>query len=250
MVIYFTGTGNSRYIAEELAKQLQDTAVDAATRIKEGAHPQFESEKPYVFVAPVYAWRMPRVFENWIRQCSFAGNQKAYFVLTCGGEIGAAGNYVEKFASECGFAYMGTAAVVMPDNYIVMFSPDSEEQIALTISRAEQDTAALCERVALGEAFDRVKIKLLGHLESGLVNRCFYRFYIGAKKFYATDACVSCGKCRDACMLKNITLKDGKPTWGKDCTHCMSCISKCPTEAIEYGKHTKGRRRYHCSKKI
>ena len=33
--------------------------------------------------------------------------------------------------------------------------------------------------------------------------------------------------------------------WGKNCTHCMACICYCPKEAIEYGKKSKGKPRYH-----
>ena len=32
---------------------------------------------------------------------------------------------------------------------------------------------------------------------------------------------------------------------GKNCTHCMACICYCPKEAIEYGKKSKGKPRYH-----
>jgi len=45
--------------------------------------------------------------------------------------------------------------------------------------------------------------------------------------------------------LNNIHLENGKPVWGKNCTHCMACICYCPKEAIEYGKKSKGKPRYH-----
>jgi epoxyqueuosine reductase QueG len=45
--------------------------------------------------------------------------------------------------------------------------------------------------------------------------------------------------------LNNIRLENGKPVWGKNCTHCMACICYCPKEAIEYGKKSKGKPRYH-----
>ena len=44
----------------------------------------------------------------------------------------------------------------------------------------------------------------------------------------------------------DITLTDGRPVWGGNCTHCMACISRCPKHAIEYGKGTERRRRYVC----
>ncbi len=244
MVIYFSGTGNSKYIAELMAKRLGDSAADAALSIKTGEHPSFASEKPYIFVAPVYAWRLPRVFRDWIEKCGFSGNKKAYFVLTCGDDIGAAGSYIENLAEKSGFEYMGTAAVIMPENYLVMFDPTPEEEDEGIIISAAEHTARLCDKIIAERPFDKTKPSLLGHLESGIVNSSFYFFYIGARKFYATDACISCGKCVKDCMLNNIRLSDGKPKWGKDCTHCMACICGCPTEAIEYGKSTKGRRRY------
>ncbi len=55
MVLYFTGTGNSKYIANLIGERIGDTTVDAAAHIKAGHYPHFASEQPYVFVAPVYA---------------------------------------------------------------------------------------------------------------------------------------------------------------------------------------------------
>ena len=57
--------------------------------------------------------------------------------------------------------------------------------------------------------------------------------------------CIGCGRCVELCPLNNIHLENGKPVWGKDCTHCMACICYCPAEAIEYGKKSLGKPRYH-----
>ena len=46
-------------------------------------------------------------------------------------------------------------------------------------------------------------------------------------------------------VTDNIHLENGRPVWGKNCTHCMACICDCPKEAIEYGKKSKGKPRYH-----
>jgi len=52
----------------------------------------------------------------------------------------------------------------------------------------------------------------------------------------------------EACPLNNIRLNDSKPVWSKNCTHCMACICGCPSEAIEYGKRSRGKPRYQCPK--
>ena len=245
MIIYFTGTGNSRYLAQLLGKKLGDEAVDAAAFIREKKHPAFTSERPYVFVGPAYAWRLPRVFEDWLRGCSFAGDQRAYFVVNCGDSILGAGAYAEKLCRDAGLAYMGVAEVVMPENYIAMFSAPGEDEALEIIAKATVKIGELAEKVRRGGAFTQ-KTPALKYLGSALLNFGFYRFTIGAKKFYTTDKCVACGRCAENCMLNNIALKDGKPVWGAMCTHCMACICKCPTEAIEYGRHSRGLRRYVC----
>ncbi len=248
MIIYFTGTGNSKYIAEILKNELEDTIVDAAELIKAGEKPKFSSEKPYVFVSPTYAWRLPRLFERWIQGCKFDGNQKAYFLLTCGDSIGVASDYIKKFSHKMNFDYMGTTEVIMPENYIVMFAPPTETEDIDIIAKATEHTKELSSRILTEQSFAQKKYTFMEHLYSDIVNPLFYKFYVRAKKFYATDACISCGQCVKNCMLNNVNLKDGKPVWGKNCTHCMACICKCPTEAIEYGKQTKGLRRYTCGK--
>ncbi len=250
MILYFTGTGNSRYIAEILVEKLQDSLTDAARCIKAGEQPVFASEKPYVVVSPVYAWQLPRVLAEWLRRCRFTGNDRIYFVLTCGDSIGAAGDHLEALCTALGLVYRGTAAVVMPENYLVMFTPTAPEEDAGIFAHATAQTEQLAAQIQSDTMFDTLKITSVGRLCSGIVNRCFYTFYIGAKKFRADDRCISCGKCVESCMLNNIVLRDGKPVWGKACTHCMACICRCPTKAIEYGRQTKGRRRYVCTARM
>ena len=80
MVIFFTGTGSSEYVANAIADRLGNCVISSNEIIKSGEKGSFESEKPWVFVFPVYLSTMPAVFMDFIRRCSFEGNKKAYFV--------------------------------------------------------------------------------------------------------------------------------------------------------------------------
>ena len=84
MILYFSGTGNSQWAARRLAEALDDEVVSINCIMKEGTSAPLRSRKPFVFVAPTYAWRLPRVVDRWIRGASFAGSNDAYFVLTWG----------------------------------------------------------------------------------------------------------------------------------------------------------------------
>ncbi len=249
MIIYFTGTGNSRYLAKLLAGQLGDECVDSAEYLRKHEPGSFTSEKPYVFVFPTYAYRMPKVFETFLKTSKFSGNKQAYFIMTCGADNGGAGMYIDKLCGEKDLDYRGTLSVVMPDNYVVMYTVTPEEKEAEIIQAGTAAVMSVVDRIKEGVRFEEKSVSFVDKLKSGVVSDLFSGMMMKTKKFYATDDCISCGLCERSCPLANITLKDGKPVWGDRCTHCVACISACPKKAIEYGSKTKGRRRYYLSEK-
>ena len=55
MVLFFTGTGNSRYIAERIAEALGDEFLSMNDRIKAGEPSPVASDERLVIVTPTYA---------------------------------------------------------------------------------------------------------------------------------------------------------------------------------------------------
>lgn len=246
MIIYFSGTGNSRYAAEYLGRQLQDPVENSSSFMKQGKSAAFHSDTPWVFVAPVYSWRMPRVFSEFLARCSFSGSRDAYFVLTCGSEMGEAGKYARALCAQLGLRYRGTLAVAMPENLITLFSAPDEARIREMIAAAGPVLDSGASAIAAGQPLPESKCGILDRLKSGPINEGFTRYFLKAEGFFATDKCISCGKCAERCALNNIRMEAGKPVWGNHCTQCMACICRCPAEAIEYGKRTLGKARYYC----
>ncbi|MCQ4637737.1 EFR1 family ferrodoxin [Anaerovorax odorimutans] len=245
MVFYFSGTGNSQLAAKQIAEQLGDELVSINQHLKDGEKKTFRSQRPLVFVAPVYAWRVPKVVEKWICDMEFEGNKNAYFVLTRGGSTGGnAAAYAKKLCDKTGMVYQGLASVHMPENYIALSSAPSESECESIIARAKPVFSQLASQIRQGEPFTEASVSLADRLISGPVNVLYYRFFIKDKGFTVSDACISCGKCTRRCPLNNIDMVDGKPAWKGNCTHCMACICGCPTEAIEYKSISKGKRRY------
>ena len=246
MIIYFSGTGNSRYCAQMLADKLEDELLDSFHFIKDGIAAEVISSKPLVFVSPTYCWQLPHIFEDFIRTARFEGCKDAYFVMTCGSDIGNAGEKIKRLCEEVGLNFQGVLPVVMPENYIAMFEVPEQEIAKRIVLVAKRPLLKAARLIRKGESFPKNKVRLADKFKSGPLNPIFYKMFVKANAFYAADACVSCGKCESLCVLSNISIKDGKPEWGNQCTHCMACICGCPTEAIEYGKKSIGKPRYWC----
>lgn len=244
MIFYFSGTGNSQLAAKRIAAVTGDDLVSVNRLLKEGHSGEFHANRPFVFVTPTYAWRIPRIVEQWIRSASFGGSRDAYFVLTCGGNCGNAAKYIRELCTAKGFRFRGLAEVVMPENYLAMFPTPNADECREILQRAEPVIDAIGTRIRNEEPLPKKRITPADRIESGPVNTLFYPLFVHDKKFTVTDACISCGKCAQRCPLNNITLADGRPVWHGTCTHCMACIGGCPAGAIEYGQKSKDRHRY------
>lgn len=246
MILYFSGTGNSEYVAKKLAGMLEDSLLSINQRLREKSLKKVHSDRPLIFVCPTYAWRMPRLVEQWIQRVSFTGNQNAYFVLTCGDSIGDAGSHANALCREKNFQYMGIQKVIMPENYLAMFQVPEEPEAIACVMRAEPVIEEIAELVKNGLPFHEEKVSVFDKLSSSAVNGLYYALMVKDKKFIVTEDCIGCGKCANVCPLHNINMDEGYPHWNQKCTHCMACITECPRTAIEYGGGTFGKRRYRC----
>ena len=246
MVLWFSGTGNSKYVAQRIAHAFNQEIISIFDRIKNEDYTAVHSDDELIFVVPTYSWRIPRVVEKWIENTQFSGNNSAYFVMTCGGDIGNSEKYIKKLCDKKGFEYMGVMPIVMPENYIAMFDAPDENEAVKIVNKAQPYINSTLQYIGEHKPIRENKVGIAEKLKSSIVNDVFYALFVKDKKFYVTQSCVGCGKCVELCPLNNITMVDSVPKWNGNCTHCMSCICKCPNMAIEYGSKSLNQPRYNC----
>jgi ferredoxin len=61
----------------------------------------------------------------------------------------------------------------------------------------------------------------------------------------ANDNCIMCGTCAKVCPMGNIRYAGKAVVFGDKCISCCACVQYCPKEAINFGKITEKRERYH-----
>ncbi len=243
MILYFSGTGNSEYVANIIAEKTDDEIISINKLMKTGTKGDFNSAKPYVLVCPTYAWRVPLVVEDYLRTAKLGGNGDMYFILTCGSSTAGASSYAKKLCDEIGKKFRGLRTVVMPENYIALFDVPDTQKAEQIVKKALPVIEEAAENIKRGDNLEEKKMPL-GSVMSAVINKMFFALIVKDKGFHLEKDCISCGKCVESCPLNNIALVEGKPRWGGNCTHCMACICGCPNECIEYKNASRKRRRY------
>lgn len=244
MVLYFTGTGNSRYVAKQIADSLEDEIKSLNDYMKSGTHSKFQSKKPFIIVTPDYMSRMPIAVEKFIRECTFTGSKDVYFILTGGEAAGNAHIYCKKLSDEKGMNYKGTTSVAMPANYVVMYDVTPKSEALKAAEKAKPAIDKIAATIKAGKMLE-TNPEMSGHKAFSRIAPIFTSLMVSSKSFRVNSNCIGCSKCEKLCPLNNISIKNNKPVWSNNCMHCMACISACPQKAINYGKKTENRNRYY-----
>ncbi len=249
MIFYFSGTGNSLYVAQKLSKSLQEPICNIADMLY---HHQFQytikEKERLAFIFPVYAWGIPKPVVTFIENLEIS--QIPYYtfaVVTCGGTIGTTMNVLQKMLKKKNIFLNSGFSVTMPDNYVVFFDVASTEQQTKQLKQADTLIYKIAKMVMLEKNnFFRVEKGKFSLLKSTLIHTLFHTFFTNTKHFYTTGDCIGCGKCKTLCPAHMIHIKSEKPVWeAGNCYMCLSCLNHCPKEAIQYTKKTEKHGRYH-----
>lgn len=249
MIFYFSGCGNSRYVAQTLAQWLNDTLVfiPEAAREDHFAYTLSKGEK-LGFVFPVYSWAPPRLVLDFVKQLHLTEKPSyVYFACTCGDQCGQTEKIFRKALSEKGWELSACFSLTMPETYIGMpgFKLDTEERAKQKIEATKKTLMNNLPRLINGERFSDITVGGFAWMKSHVINASFNKYATDDRKYHSTDQCIHCGKCVEVCPLKNIVLEEGRPKWNGHCTMCMACYHHCPVNAIQYGKATEGKGQYY-----
>ena len=165
MILYFTATGNSRWIAELLAEAMHDTAVSIVDCLKQGSIPAGLSTADRLgIVFPVHSWYAPRVLIDFLSQLRLPDCCYRYAVCTCGDDMGKGMNRLAEH-----FPLDAAWSVAMPNTYVPMFDLDDEALCRKKIENARHAIASIAAGLVLGLVSYRSRSIALGFLLHGSV---------------------------------------------------------------------------------
>ena len=254
MIFYFSGTGNTRWAARQIAEATGERLADMAAEMRREPQTYMLDEGERLgFCFPTHGWQPPRLVREFIRRSTFTGAGYTFALTTCGDNMGEAMTILNRELAAKGLQAETQFAVVMPESYVCLpfmktDTPEREEQ-KISLARRQLEHIAEVVKERRRGIIELVK-GATPRLYSYVIGQYFNRRMISDRKFTVDpDRCTQCGRCTKVCPVDNI--EGTPPRWlhTERCTCCLACYHHCPEHAINYGSITRHRGQYYFNRR-
>ena len=245
MIFYFTGTGNTKWAAEQLAQATHDSLHYIPDELKNSTCDYtLQPDERLGICFPTHGWQVPRIVRQFIRKARFHATSYIYALTTCGDNMGHAMRILNKELGRQGLHADATFAVVMPESnvcfsFLHLDTPERERRkIEAATIRMKHITEIVTNRQRGVEELVKGAIP---YTYTYIIGGYYNRHLITDRHFWVDEeACIKCGLCAKLCPVDDI--EGTPPHWRHDgsCTNCLSCYHHCPRHAIHWGKMKRG----------
>ncbi|MBY9007378.1 MAG: EFR1 family ferrodoxin [Candidatus Lokiarchaeota archaeon] len=257
-IYYFSGTGNSFYIARELNQQIPDTKIipiaallngDSRSNVMVGMDEKDKKIKTkgnsVGFVFPCHGLTIPIILRKFLKKINVKSSDYFFAIVTRGGTIFRGFPKINKFLKKQGKILNASFVINMGTNdpKLKSFSVPSDEELK-NIEINVQQKLKLIKKTIIHQENYQDDINGVTFSNSAPLNYILERLIpfavhhiAGRVKnyFYSDSKCTGCGICEKVCPSKKIKIEENKPLWqcNVDCYFCYACLNFCPAEAIQ-----------------
>lgn len=243
-VLYFSGTGNSRFIADRFAEKMDAEchSIEEKTDFSALLH----RVDTVAVVYPIYGSCVPRIMREFVERHMEAFKEKKLIIFCT--QMMFSGDGARAFARlipHCEGRILYAEHFNMPNNICnFRLFPMNEKELVNKPKKAEKRLDEICEDIRNGVVKKRgwnAFSTLLGRTQ----NVAYPRMEEKARhSFHADDSCTKCGLCVRICPMNNLEIVKGQLVQKDNCTVCYRCVNACPRQAATVYLKAKPKRQY------
>lgn len=223
-IFYFTGSGNSLYIAKKFGGELYSIA-----QILKGEQYVFEDEK-IGLIFPTYGLSVPNIVKEFIEKVKLK-SPYIFVIMTYGNNNGNATKWVTSFAKKHDINISYSNSIEMTGNHIPLVDIEKQKSLDKNI---EENINELINDVSNNRSYIN-NGKIIGSFLRNtlkIVNKVHPMD--SPANFSVNDECIKCSTCIKVCPRANVSYNESKCIiFGNHCESCLSCVNNCPKKAIQ-----------------
>lgn len=241
LILYFSGTGNTEYVAKRINLFLNQLNVNTEVQtIEEKFQIEPNTYDLLILGCPKYYEYPALNFISYLKE-NLSVSEKTtptFIYCTQAGSLKTNFNKMERILKEKNHRLIISRSFEVANNMVIFpsFPLTPEEKIKSNIDSIDKALKPILIDF-INQKVQKERPNIFYQISSYLSGNVFSKlFSLFGVKYSTTDQCIGCGLCVQKCPSKNITLHNKRPAFGKDCIFCMRCINLCPKHAIIYNK--------------
>ena len=149
MILYFSATGNSEYVAKRIATKTGDIAVSITDCYQKQIFSFDEKYKTLGIVSPTYSWGLPAIIIEFLQRLDLRYKPDyIYFIATYGTTPGQTGRFADNILAPKGLPLSTKFSVKMPDTWTPIFDLSNKEKIQRINNNAEHEIDYIIKQTA------------------------------------------------------------------------------------------------------
>ena len=252
VLFYFSGTGNTRYIAKRICETMSSRGYAAEEVSIEGlsvadARTMIDNSSVVGLGWPIYGSDIPPIMKKFIQSMPIVENKPLLTFCTQMVFSGDGAVIMRHRLEAKGYVQKWAMQFNMPNNISVGGIPikcsgDYAQHEEKYLKQARKKADFLAYKVQ--KNVEDIRGATIFHTLAAMSQRPAYKYLVhGAmvKKLGVNGDCTGCGLCADMCPKDAITVENGKArhTNRKECTLCFRCMDFCPKAAVTYSGRVK-----------
>jgi ferredoxin len=246
-IYYFSGTGNSLYVARELQKRIPDSIIIPMVSLLNKKVIQTQGEA-VGFVFPVHALTIPIAVKKFIKKTDLKSSEYLFAIATRDGSIFRGFEKIDQLLKKKNKHLNSHFILNMCNNESRHkgYKVSSESDI-LSLEKVVHEKLGAIQNMIINKMTNREidanysygfpYHPILNYLSEKLVllGMTVAEYVGGVNYFYTDSRCNGCEICEKICLSKKIKIRDNKPIWQKKvlCYMCFACLNYCPKESVQ-----------------
>lgn len=237
-IYYFSGTGNSLYVARELQKKIPKTKLIAIVGLLNNENIKTGTDT-VGFVFPIHMAMIPWPVIEFLRKIDLNSAEYIFTAVTRIGTRHRAFEDLEKILKKKGKRLDAFFNLNMASNDLKFkgFKAATAEEIAYIEVKVQNKLDYIQNIIINKEIVHQRDTEFTVSIPAFSVLSPFLPFLnkMLDYDFYADSKCVGCRTCEKVCLSGKIKMVDGKPVWQKNvkCFFCYACLNYCPEYAVQ-----------------